>query len=224
MAAAASDSAIAAQAVAVEEAGDIDSASSGRIAQVKPAGSDTRDKANSITFLCPNGHKLTCPLSMKGKTGQCPHCDTKFIIPEPRRNDDLSEFLELPDDELTSNGRSSSQSAAGDEAQATFGQSREADLPVDFAELVSRSGPQSIAGLFARIWGQRREGEIIELSLAGGERIVPDWFASHSVDEPYGMFALLASDGAYTLLAIRWDVVQQITVRGMVELPEGLFE
>lgn len=36
-----------------------------------------------ITILCPNGHKLTCPDSLAGKAGKCPHCGQKFRIPEP---------------------------------------------------------------------------------------------------------------------------------------------
>lgn len=35
-----------------------------------------------ITILCPNGHKLTCPDSLAGKAGKCPHCAAKFRIPE----------------------------------------------------------------------------------------------------------------------------------------------
>jgi hypothetical protein len=34
-----------------------------------------------FVFLCPNGHKLNGPPSMKGKAGQCPHCGARFHIP-----------------------------------------------------------------------------------------------------------------------------------------------
>ncbi len=34
-----------------------------------------------IVFLCPNGHKLNGPASLKGRPGQCPHCKAKFVIP-----------------------------------------------------------------------------------------------------------------------------------------------
>ena len=44
-----------------------------------------------ITFLCPNGHKLSGPASLQGKPGQCPHCSSKFVIP------DYSEFAPDPD-------------------------------------------------------------------------------------------------------------------------------
>jgi hypothetical protein len=38
--------------------------------------------AGTITFLCPNGHKLSGPRTLQGKAGQCPHCGSKFRIPE----------------------------------------------------------------------------------------------------------------------------------------------
>src|SRR5262249_44613164 len=41
-----------------------------------------------FVFLCPNGHKLNGPPSMKGKAGQCPHCGAKFRIPT---DEDLAE-------------------------------------------------------------------------------------------------------------------------------------
>ena len=40
-----------------------------------------------FVFLCPNGHKLNGPPSLKGKPGQCPHCGAKFRIPS---DDDLA--------------------------------------------------------------------------------------------------------------------------------------
>jgi len=40
-----------------------------------------------ITILCPNNHKLTCPDSLAGKAGKCPHCGAKFKIPGPASGD-----------------------------------------------------------------------------------------------------------------------------------------
>ena len=50
----------------------------------KPVSSDP----NIIVFLCPNGHKLNGPATLKGKPGKCPHCDTRFLIPD---DDDLKQ-------------------------------------------------------------------------------------------------------------------------------------
>src|SRR5712672_2082378 len=36
---------------------------------------------NTITFLCPNGHRLSCPEQQAGKGGKCPKCGASFKIP-----------------------------------------------------------------------------------------------------------------------------------------------
>lgn len=53
-----------------------------------------------IEFACPNGHQLSAPLSQAGKTGKCPHCQTRFIVPESEEVEEVSEsegnsFLDL---------------------------------------------------------------------------------------------------------------------------------
>ncbi|HND56834.1 MAG TPA: hypothetical protein PLV92_30655, partial [Pirellulaceae bacterium] len=35
----------------------------------------------TIAFACPNGHPLTAPENLAGKPGQCPRCNTRFLIP-----------------------------------------------------------------------------------------------------------------------------------------------
>lgn len=38
----------------------------------------------TITFDCPNGHRLTCPVSQAGKPGKCPKCGAVFRVPTPQ--------------------------------------------------------------------------------------------------------------------------------------------
>ena len=49
-----------------------------------------------FVFLCPNGHKLNGPPSMKGKAGKCPHCGARFRIPT---DDEEEESPEPPAEE-----------------------------------------------------------------------------------------------------------------------------
>src|SRR5687768_8826407 len=46
-----------------------------------------------FVFLCPNGHKLNGPPSLKGKAGQCPHCGARFRIPA---DDELEPQEDVP--------------------------------------------------------------------------------------------------------------------------------
>jgi hypothetical protein len=36
----------------------------------------------TISFVCPQGHPLTAPDDMAGRAGKCPHCGTRFLIPQ----------------------------------------------------------------------------------------------------------------------------------------------
>jgi hypothetical protein len=40
-------------------------------------------EAMTITFQCPNGHKLSCPQTLAGKPGKCPKCGAVFRVPQP---------------------------------------------------------------------------------------------------------------------------------------------
>lgn len=44
--------------------------------------SKSTQKEATFAFLCPNGHELNGPISLRGRPGQCPHCGEKFLIPE----------------------------------------------------------------------------------------------------------------------------------------------
>ena len=39
--------------------------------------------SEKFVFLCPNGHKLVGSPSLRGRAGQCPHCNSRFLIPDP---------------------------------------------------------------------------------------------------------------------------------------------
>jgi hypothetical protein len=41
----------------------------------------------TITFECPNGHRLNCPATQAGKPGKCPKCGAVFRVPTPQATD-----------------------------------------------------------------------------------------------------------------------------------------
>lgn len=45
------------------------------------AASPAERDLEQIVFLCPNGHRLHGPVTLCGKAGQCPHCNSKFLVP-----------------------------------------------------------------------------------------------------------------------------------------------
>jgi DNA-directed RNA polymerase subunit RPC12/RpoP len=85
--------------------GQVETASGGEpkraTATVKPA---HREKAATIVFLCPNGHRLNSPANMAGRPGKCPHCGVKFLVPSregPSNEESGAKGEELPKKELS---------------------------------------------------------------------------------------------------------------------------
>ncbi len=92
-----------------------------------------------------------------------------------------------------------------------------ADVPGDQRE-------HPAARLVARLWAERGHGGIIELHLAGGSVILPEWYEVNWSRGAYGLFASQAVDGTVTLSAVAWDTIEKIVVRQVDGLPDGMFE
>ena len=80
------------------------------------------------------------------------------------------------------------------------------------------------AQLVARLWLERGHGGVVELHLAGGGVIRPEWYERRWSRGTHGMFASQAADGTVTLTAVAWDSIQKIVVRQVEGLPDGMFE
>ncbi len=77
------------------------------------------------------------------------------------------------------------------------------------------------ARLVARLWQERGHGGIIELHLAGGSVILPEWYEVAWSRGTHGLFASQATDGTVTMTAIAWDTLEKIVVRQVRDLPQG---
>jgi hypothetical protein len=79
------------------------------------------------------------------------------------------------------------------------------------------------AVLVARLWAEREHGGIIELHLAGGSVILPEWYDATWSRGTHGLFASQAADGSVTLTAVAWETVQKVVVRQLSEVPDDMF-
>jgi hypothetical protein len=79
------------------------------------------------------------------------------------------------------------------------------------------------AQLVARLWLERGHGGVVELHLAGGSVILPEWYEPRWSRGTHGLFASQAADGTVTLTAVAWDSIQKIVVRQVEGLPDGMF-
>lgn len=194
---------------------------------------DVAEQERMCVFLCPNGHKLNGPASLQGTIGQCPHCNIKFEIPiiqeeEASDADDQAvagkitghlrsreEFDEpLAYEEIDEPGTAADPKPLDFEGMEEF---REDDHYGD-------ADTHPLAKLFKKLWTEREHGGVVELHLADGVKITPDWWAKKFSRVSHAVFSLQSSDGSYTIETIAWDAVQRVTVRRITELPDGVFE
>jgi hypothetical protein len=185
-----------------------------------------------MEFLCPNGHRLFGAASLAGRAGECPDCGARFRIPT---YEEIS-LGEKPATDIPfsqANGESNtlaSEPAPLPERQtaAAVGRDRaeqaweEEVMPATVWSVAAGTAlaDQPLATLFARLWTTRPKGARIELQLRDGEAIVIEQFLASLSQPSHGVFGVRAPDSTYTLMAIAWDTIARILVRGLMELPK----
>ena len=183
-----------------------------------------------FVFLCPNGHKLNGPPSLKGRPGQCPHCGARFRIPS---DDDL----ETPEEEVPTGEAEDEEIAEGQEVEEEggfdFGRLAGGhEQPEDAVEAVVEDAPvappppgaSGLGYIVGRLWEQRQEGTELEIFLTEGEILAPDQFSEVLSSSDYGVFAVQEGDGSFVVTVIPWNAVRRIGVRRLVDLPPQLFQ
>ncbi|MFM7108976.1 MAG: hypothetical protein ACKOZU_10350 [Planctomycetaceae bacterium] len=87
------------------------------------------------------------------------------------------------------------------------------------------TGDNPTAQLVARLWAERDlAGGIVELHLAGGSVMLPEFFDRRWSQGTHGLFATRAADGTVTITAVAWETVQKIVVRQLAAVPHDMFE
>lgn len=179
-------------------------------------------KPGVFVFLCPNGHKLNGPASLKGKPGQCPHCGARFVIPE----DDVPEE-DIPTGEV-------------EEEEVPAGEPVEDEAPIE-PELAEEEvveavveelepdpepippGVHALGYIVGRLWDHKNETTELEIFLQEGEIISPDHYAEILSTGEYGVFAHKDGDEEYSLSVIPWTAVRRVDLRKVTKLAHGTF-
>ena len=166
-------------------------------------GSGSQPNQDVFVFLCPNGHKLNGPNSLKGKLGQCPHCNSKFVIPGD--DPDIVEGAELVDEPPPET----------DAVEAIPSGHLEAEPP--FPE-----GVHPLAHIVSRLWSHRGQTGELEILLPEGEIMHPEYFSPALSASDYGVFATREGLG-YSFSVIPWANVRRVNVHKAEQLPPGTF-
>jgi len=178
-----------------------------------------------IAFNCPNGHRIVVPARAAGQRGKCTQCGTPVIIPtggkaegaagRPDSRDDL--FAGLGDDAV---GEPLDTDLMG--MSPEIGQHQPGGVEAEQAGEALHAHPT--ATLVARLFQEVEHGGVVEIHIAGGSVILPEFYEFRWSAGSHGLFASRAADGKVTLTAVAWDSIQKIIVRHLDFLPDGMFE
>ena len=201
----------------------------GRDSSVEQARSAPAPAApETFAFLCPNGHKLSGPLSLQGKAGQCPHCQERFLIPVLDAADPVDEEQETSAPPPVTTSQPSVAAFSPDDVD---------DIPEGVAipeedafpdEEVIPSGSalrnaNGFASAWNDLWPLRVSGEPLEVYFAWGGAELVHRYAAHPTDPSLVLLATREDDGRHTIIAARWSSILRIAVRRCEKLPEAWF-
>ncbi|NDC54331.1 MAG: hypothetical protein EBZ74_08575 [Planctomycetia bacterium] len=213
-----------------------------------------RVAGGTITFHCDNGHRINVPVKLAGKRGACSKCGIAVVIPLAGATPDRAEPAVPAAVEIAAEAAAATPPAeafadlfAGVAAATPVAEEPAIDVTAPAAEpatgggsevgdVVAGYGPEAFATpdetaaenptaqLVARLWLERAHGGVVELHLAGGGVILPEWYEARWSRGTHGLFASQAADGTVTLTAVAWDSIQKVIVRQVEGLPDGMFE
>lgn len=195
---------------------------------------------NTIVFLCPNGHKLNGPRSLQGRPGECPHCGSKFRIPD--YDEDEEDWGEDPpedtvvDDEIPVGTLVEDGAPLGDPVPIDLSEIEPLEVG-SFPDAVAlgapgglplvaegrSGGPHPLSELFARLWQEKDHGGIVEVHLTDGTTLTPERYSLQTSAGSHAVFAGQDADGSFTITSVAWESVAKVTVRRVQQLPEDMF-
>ena len=201
---------------AVEKPAD-DKAPAAEIGQ--GSGKGKLNPADVFVFLCPNGHKLNGPSSLKGKAGQCPHCGAKFRIPDD--DDDM----ELPEDD---SAEPPATTGSGQFVFPGFDTQENAEEVYEAVEVEDTLDPppdgiHPLSYIVGRLWDRKGDDTELEIFLAEGEIVAPEFYSEVLSIREFGVFGSQDGDGTYSVTIIPWTTVRKIGIRKLPELSDKVF-
>ena len=67
-------------------------------------------------------------------------------------------------------------------------------------------------------------GPRLKLHLENGQVIAPGGYAPHLSRGSHAVFMVRDANGLHTMAAVRWASISHMAVRGLRQLPEGVFD
>lgn len=208
-----------------------------RVIHRQPAAKTQGESA--IEFHCPKGHRIVVAAALAGKRGKCSKCGAVVEIPsaealeaKPGVSLPASASEVAPPQAETGEFPVGVNAAdAGAESWDFVGEpSASVDDSVHWTRTTSGTAEEAVdaghptASLVARLWAERAHGGVIELHLANGSVILPEWYDPNWSRGSHGLFASQSADGTVTLTAVAWETVQKVIVRKLTAVPDDMFQ
>lgn len=95
--------------------------------------------------------------------------------------------------------------------------------PAAMPEMDGIDNPTAV--LVAKLFGETEHGGVVELHLKSGQIVMPLFYDFNWSRGTHGVFAAeSSSDKTITLMAVAWDSVEQVIIRKVKGLPDGMFD
>jgi hypothetical protein len=173
-----------------------------------------------FVFLCPNGHRLNGPPSLKGKPGRCPHCGATFRIPSDDDIDEEPVDGEPADDE--EEDIPAGEMIREEFSFAGFGETDEVE-EVEPEIDPPPPGPAALGYIVGRLWDTKTDNAELEIFLVEGEIMQPEFYSEILSSSDYAVFASQDGDDTYSLTVVPWSQVRKIGMRKIRELSPQMF-
>lgn len=180
--------------------------------------------SETFVFLCPNGHRLNGPPSLKGKAGKCPHCGATFRIPSDDDLEDEEPIDGEPADEEEEDEEIAAGEMIGEEFSfAGFGVQSEDVEEVEPELDPPPPGPAALGYIVGRMWDTKADDAELEIFLLEGEIMQPEYYSEVLSSSDYAVFATQDGDNTYNVTVIPWAQVRKIHMRKIRELSPQMF-
>jgi hypothetical protein len=199
-------------------------ASGSAVTPAMGSGDNLAPAGEVFVFLCPNGHKLNGPPSLKGKPGQCPHCGARFLIPTDEDIENMEDEAPAEDAEQDEVPSETAIGRDGIDFNRLLGSASSQGIREEPGMRRPPAGPPGLGFIVARLWEQRTDGSELEIFLSEGEIVAPDYYSESLSTSDYGVFAVQEGDDSFAVTVIPWNTVRRVGLRRMGELPGELFQ
>ncbi|MEK6235284.1 MAG: hypothetical protein N2C14_11295, partial [Planctomycetales bacterium] len=81
--------------------------------------------------------------------------------------------------------------------------------------------PRHVSFLFDELWRRKQPGMKMELQLADGDEISPERYNPQLSRHSHGVFAIRNDADSFIVIAVAWESVRTITLKGIKKLPPG---